>query len=189
MNDEEFFAPYEIPHPDSDPAKIAAVLLELPEFEHLRDGEARIRFLMRVMPKIKAGREILGTCYLPTVQGELKDMFDWLLHDLLGETPDFLIVIDAGYWEQASALEREILVFHEMLHCGQKQDQYGCPKFTLEGDPCWMIRGHDVEEFIEVVSRYGAHNDEIRRFIEAAGDGKRPVPGTADASVGNEDVF
>lgn len=168
------FAPYRIPGKDDHPAVIANKLLKLPEFTHLVDGEAKIDWLMRTGPKIKAGRDILGTCYMPTVQGELRDMFEWLLGNLLGELPDFLIVLDEGYWSEADARLREILVYHELLHAGQKVDQYGSPKFTQEGLPCWCIRGHDVEEFTETVRRYGAWNGDIQSFVAAAASHARP---------------
>jgi hypothetical protein len=165
------YAPYVLPDEDNHPATIAKELLKLPEFEHLIQGEANIRWLLRTTTKIKDGREILGTCYLPTVQGELKDMFEWLLHDLFGEMPDFLIVLDFNYWGMADARQREILVFHELMHAGQKVDQYGAPRFTQMGSPVWCIKPHSVEEFTEVVARYGAHNKDIKEFILAA-DGR-----------------
>jgi len=153
------------------PAEIADRLLRLPEFEHLRAGEARVVYLMRVDPVIKAGRQVLGTCYLPTVQGSLKPLFDWLLADRFGNDPpiDFLIVLDTEYWQPASELKGEILVYHELMHCGQAVDKHGADRFDpVTGQPIWCIRGHDVEEFVAVVERYGQHNDDIRRFVAAA---------------------
>ena len=186
---DEFVAPYQLPDPDNHPGAVALELLKLPEFGHLRDGEAKIEWLMRKFEKIKAGRRVLGTCYMPMVQGELRDMFEWLLYDLFKILPDFLIVIDNEYWQEAGARDREILVYHELMHCGQKVDQYGEPKFTREGLPCWAILGHDVEEFVAVVRRYGAHSGDIQRFIEAAEAGARPVRAGVDNNQAAADVF
>jgi hypothetical protein len=147
------------------------------EFLHLRGGCPSIRFLMRTSVKIKAGRQVLGTCYQPMVQGELRPMFDWLLVQQLGCRPDFLIVLDHEYWQDADDLAREILVFHELMHCDQAKDQHGVPKYNKDtGLPVWKIRGHDVEEFVDVVRRYGAYSQDVKAFVEAAGGDCGRVP-------------
>jgi len=115
---------------------------------------------------------VLGTAYMPMVQGELRDCFEWLLTSLLGRWPDFLIIVDREYWEESDARGREILVYHELLHCIQKVDQYGTPRFDKQsGRPIWGLRGHDVEEFSATVRRYGSWNDDIKLFVAAARDG------------------
>jgi len=142
--------------------------LKYPEHMHLADGEPDVAFLMRNFDKVEAGRQVLGSVHLPGVQGKLKDVFEWMLASLLGGVPDFLVILDAGYWESVDDRRREILMFHEMAHCVQAEDQFGTPKFTREGIPVWKLRGHSVEEFTEVVRRYGAWNDELVEFLEAA---------------------
>lgn len=160
-----------VPPSPGGPAEIAADLMRLPELRHLVDGQARIVYLLREDIVIKAGRQVLGTCYLPQVQGSLRPLFDWLLATRFGDDPpiDFLIVLDNEYWTAASARQREILVYHELTHCGHAVDKFGVPRFDKEtGAPVFCIRGHDVEEFVDVVKRYGAHNDDIKAFIAAA---------------------
>lgn len=165
--DEQALEPYVVPDNATHPAIIAERLMDLPEHYHLKEHEAKIDWLLRVEPKIKAARQVLGTCYMPTVQGELRDLFEWMLSNLLGSLPDFLIVLDREYWNSASPKQREILVYHELLHATIKTDQYGAQKFTKEGLPCWGMRGHSVEEFTETVARYGAHNEDIAAFVAA----------------------
>lgn len=155
---------------DGHPAKIAANLLKLPEFEHLRDGEAYIEWLFRLVPERRGGRDVLGSVHMPQVQGQLKDVFLWMLVELFGRLPDFLVILDWEYWEGADARQREILVYHELMHAIQKVDREGSPRFNDDGTPAWGLRGHDVEEFAAVVLRYGAHNDDIKRFIAAAAE-------------------
>lgn len=153
---------------DDHPAKYAAKLLKLPEFEHLRDGEADIEWLFRLVPERMGGRDVLGTVHMPMVQGRLKDVFLWMLVEVFGRLPDFLVVLDWEYWEAASARDREILVYHELCHAIQKEDRDGCPRFDEDGRPVFGLRGHDVEEFSAVVRRYGAHNADIKGFLAAA---------------------
>lgn len=162
---------YHIP-PDDDahPVRHADHLmrrLRLPEFAHLVEGEARIEWLMRSHEEIKGGRRILGSCHMPAVQGQLKDVFLWMLEEMFGDLPDFLIILDAQYWADASERDREILVFHELLHAIQKVDAYGSPRFQEDGTPCWGLRGHSVEEFNETVARYGAHSPDLVEFFGA----------------------
>lgn len=167
MTDEDF-APYRLPDADNHPADVAERVLLMPEHRHLLDNEIDIDWLIRCDEKVKGGRQILGTVYQPMVQGELRDMFEWLLTRLLGRLPRFLVVLDDAYWQQATPLQREILVFHELSHIRQKLDRYGAPRFDKDGLPIYGLRGHDVEEFTQVVARYGTWNDELRAFVAAA---------------------
>lgn len=168
--DEDLYEAFSIPDPDDHPATIANRLLSLPEHQHLKDGEAIIDYLLRNQEKTRQGRRILGTAYLPSVQGDLSDCFDWMLARLLGRTPDFLITLDRAFWMTASSREKEILVYHELKHCAQKHDMYGAPKFHRDGSPWWAIRGHDVEEFADTIRRYGAWTSELADFIAAANE-------------------
>lgn len=69
---------------------------------------------------------------------------------------DFLITIDARYAAECSDVHFCALLDHELYHCAQRLDEFGGPKFTKEGDPVFGILGHDVEEFVGIVRRYGA---------------------------------
>jgi hypothetical protein len=170
--DNELGGLFIVPEGPDHPAIIAERVLQMPEHAHLRDGEAHIEWLFRADPKIQAGRQILGTCHLPTVQGSLREFFVWMCARLFGALPDFLIILDHGYWMECGPRNREILVFHELSHAVQAVDKYGEPRFEKDtGRPVWAIKGHDVEEFTSVVARYGAWNDDIRSFIAAARDG------------------
>jgi len=156
------------PPPHLDPAETARPLLELPEHEHLFEGEAVIEWLLQRDAKVKQGRQILGTAYLPRVQGELNPCFQWLLERYFQRMPDFLIILDAAYWEVATPRLREILVYHELSHCIHKESNEGEPLYDENGRPRWGLKGHDVEEFTSVVRRYGAWNADLEYFIEAA---------------------
>jgi hypothetical protein len=162
------------PEDETGPRAIYEQLIErAPEFDTLRMFKPDVAFLLRLKPKFRHGKRVLGTCYLPGVQGDLSDLFDWLLEYTMGGSPTFLFVLDDEYWGSAGVRAREILMFHEMSHCGQKRDQYGTPKFQREsGEPVWSIIGHDIEEFNAVVARYGEHDESVRAFIAAARDGE-----------------
>lgn len=59
------------------------------------------------------------------------------------------------------------LVEHELYHITQATDDFGAPKFNKEGQPVLKLRGHDVEEFVGVVRRYGA-SVEVQELVDAA---------------------
>lgn len=152
---------------DMDPREIGARVLEMPEHAELLAGGATIDWLFRNAEKRKHGRRVLGTCYMPAVQGDLSDLFDFLLARYLTRAPDYLIVLDGIWWTEATPHEREILCFHEMKHAGQARDIYGGARFDREGMPIWAIHAHDIEEFDDVVRRYGVHSNDVERFLEA----------------------
>ena len=167
MNDDTA-PPYRLPDPGNHPAVIAERVMRMPEHRHLVDNEIEIDWLMRTGEKIKGGRQVLGSVHEPTCQGEFRDLFQWMLESLLGRLPRFLVILDEAYWLQASPRAREILVFHELAHIQHKLDRYGAPRFDKDGLPVYGINGHDVEEFTSVVARYGAYNDDVSRFVDAA---------------------
>jgi hypothetical protein len=158
---------------------IFARVYAMPEFEELREAEPHIEFLMRNEPKRKHARWEVGTAYCkPTANGELSGMFEWLLEQYFGGYPDFIIALDSMYWADASPLDREILVFHELSHCVHARDALGNLRFTKEGAPIFGLLGHDLEEFNQVVRRYGAHSPQVINFVEAVTDGEaNPIKG------------
>jgi hypothetical protein len=157
-----------LPPPELHPRDVAAELLQLEEFEDLREGEAVIDWLLRRDEKEKMGRRILGTAHLPRVQGELNPVFEWMLGNLFQRTPDFLIILDMAFWFAAGPRLREILVYHELSHCIHATDRDGEKRYGWDERPIWRLRAHDVEEFTSVVRRYGAWNTEIQEFVAAA---------------------
>lgn len=80
----------------------------------------------------------------------------WQLRQWFGtDKLDFLITIDARYADKCSDVDFCALLDHELYHCAQREDEFGSPKFTKDGDPVFGIKGHDVEEFVGIVRRYG----------------------------------
>lgn len=144
--------------------------LHNPEHAHLQ--HARIGFIWTTAERAKVGRRVLGMAEMPSFRcnawqkaRQQQQMVEWF-----GLTPDFLITLDAHYCAQASDLEFAALVEHELYHCAQATDEFGAPRFNRDtGEPVWAMRGHDVEEFIGVVRRYGAgpQDGALARLIDA----------------------
>jgi len=89
------------------------------------------------------------------------------MHEWFGEVPNYIITLAADYCAECSDAEFCALVEHEMYHIAQKVDEFGAPEFTRDGLPRLTLRGHDVEEFVGVVRRYGA-SGEVQELIDAA---------------------
>lgn len=166
MSDGDFKA-YSLPDPDNHPAAIILKLIELEEHTHIKDDEIVIECLMLNNRKMKQGKQIIATMQLPSVQGQLKDLFDMLLSDFFGHTPDFLLVIDAVWWNEASEFQQEALIWHELCRVKQELDQYGGLKFTIDGAAKYGLRGYDVSAFNSEVSRYGAWSPDLQQFVDS----------------------
>ena len=170
INDDDTPDPYHLPDDDGHPANIAARLMRNPAHAHLADNEVSFGWLMRAFPKDKGGKTEMGSVHAVKnmAQGAFKDLFSMMLERLLGALPDYVIVIDAAFWAQASAFQREALVWHELAHVRQLLDKYGAPRFDKDGLPVFGLVDHDITAFNSEVAKFGAWHDDIRSFIDAA---------------------
>lgn len=159
---------FSIPGNDvSDPGPIAALLIEDPHFDTLRSLEPTILYLMRAAPKLKGCKTRLGEVLMPTGRGTAGEMFIWLLGSACNGLPDYVMVLDAAWWAEASDVQREALVFHELEHMVQATNRHDEPLFTGDGKPMFALRPHDIEEFNSVVERYGAWLPDVSAFATA----------------------
>lgn len=165
---------------------------ELGELNDMMDQGITLAFMIRAGEWGRSGQTTLGKCYCaPSAQGDLRPLFEQLLEDTLGYYPDFLIILNGDWWEEATPREREVLAFHELLHAGWAKDQYGAPKVSRStGKPVPCIVPHSIEEFTAVVRRYGAWKADLAEFIAAAAHEPPPSAAPAGAPLAvREDVF
>lgn len=141
--------------------------------DHRHLTQARIGALWTNVPNGRAGRSIVGPCEmgLPPAGKWLRGRIERQLMDWFGDVPDFLLTFDATYASQCSDAEFMALIEHELYHCGQERDVFGAPKFRKTGLPAFAIRGHDVEEFVGVVRRYGSDASHVRAMVDVANKG------------------
>jgi len=170
MTDADDLQAYSLPSDDSHPGDIAARLVRLPELLHLHEHEVSFGWLMRNDAKHRGNKVVLGSVHEVggMFQGGFKDLGLQLLQGMLGDLPQFLVVLDAQWWAQAAPLDREALVFHELCHVQQALDRFGAPRFDRDGLPVFKVVEHDVTAFNAEVLRYGAWNEGIRSFVAAA---------------------
>jgi hypothetical protein len=100
--------------------------------------------------------------------------------------PDFILTFDARYAEQCSDETFCALVEHEIYHAGKELDEFGLPRFKKDtGAPAFTIKGHDIEQFVGVVRRYGADASSVTAMIEAASSGPAIAPADIGFACGN----
>lgn len=139
--------------------------------DHAHLEYADIEFLWAPDSFAKQGRTVIGQCEEVTFRcgpwqkgRQQQQMVDWF-----GSVPDYLITLDARYCLTCSDAEFCALLEHEFYHIGQEKDEFGSPAFAKDGMPKLAIRGHDVEEFVGVVRRYGVgHPDGTLAQLVAA---------------------
>lgn len=141
--------------------------LHNPDHAHLQ--EADLCFLWASNAFDKKGRAVLGQAeeVMMRAGGWQKARMEQQMYEWFGRIPDFIVTLAADYCAQCSDLEFCALVEHELYHIAQETDEFGAPKFTREGQPKLKLRGHDVEEFVGVVRRYGASHD-VQQLVDAA---------------------
>jgi hypothetical protein len=156
--------------------------------EHVHLQLAELGFVWTNVENVKRGRRILGTAQLVSESGD-KWSQGRVLHQLrewFGEPPDFVITIEAPHAADATDAAFMALVEHELYHCAQARDEFGQPKFNERtGHPLWAMRGHDVEEFVGVVRRYGADASGVREMVAAANKGAEIADGLISRSCGS----
>lgn len=148
--------------------------LHNPDHEHLK--ECSIGVLWTSVENIKQGRQVIGQAEIPRPQGnkwvkarQILQIVGWF-----GIIPEFIITLDANYCRDCTDTEFAALIEHELYHCAQAVDDFGNPAFNRDtGEPKYTLKGHDVEEFVGVVRRYGIGNPEgaIAQLVHAANNG------------------
>ncbi len=152
------------------------------DHKHLRF--ATIGALWTNVENGRHGRRIIGQAEmgLPPAGKWSRGRIELQLQQWFSEVPDFLLTFDAHYASVCPDAEFCALVEHELYHCGQEHDAFGAPKFRKgSGLPAFTMRGHDVEQFVGVVRRYGADAANVRALVDAA---NRP-PEISKASIGH----
>lgn len=103
------------------------------EFEDIRDAEVRIGYCVSDDARIRDGKAVLGECT------KVKPLYQAFI------PYDFLITFFEPNIEELSKKQKEILMMHELLHIG----------ISTVGELTYRIVPHDVEDFREIIERYG----------------------------------
>lgn len=127
-----------------------------PAHKHLRD--ASLAFLWTNAPNSRGGHAVAGMTEKPISQGNkwAKARHDLQMDQWFGRNIEYLITLDAVYAAENPDINFCALIDHELYHIAHKRDKDGGLAFNKEtGNPVLTLVGHDVEEFVGVVERYG----------------------------------
>ena len=120
-------------------------LRDLIEAHHEHLSDARIVVLFRDPPSMSKGKLVLGTARKGTPAERA----------LAAEEPDFVLMLAAGPWRSATVAQRLALLDHELCHC------------VGDTENGWSMRGHDVEDFTEIIERHGLWKEDLEEFGSA----------------------
>lgn len=125
---------------DGSPARIARELIPI-NHQHL-DG-AEILYMFRSPSWERKGRVVGGTAELASAK----------FRAVAGSDVDFVLTINAELWEGLPDPKRRALIDHKLCHCqGSREEGFS-------------IRGHDVEEFADIIRRHGMWHEGLERFV------------------------
>jgi predicted metallopeptidase len=116
--------------------EVEEIAKDLIATKHERLAAATIAYVFRSPPAKSHGRLVLGKAR------KVSGLAAWLAEISPTGSPFFVLEVAIEPWDQASTRRRYALVDHELCH------------MVDEGEGL-AIRGHDVEEFIEVIERHG----------------------------------
>jgi hypothetical protein len=163
---------YELIPPDSHHGqRMYPMLRQLVEAYHEELRDARIALAWCTSWKPDAdGRMKLGMCKRAS--------------DLDRElTPyDFIILLNQPFWlsDQVTFLQRQALLDHELCHAAVKVDGTGEPVVDERDRVVYRTRKHDVEEFREIVDRWGVWKEDLESFAQALA---RHMPQRKDEAI------
>lgn len=130
--------------------------------DHLARHDIKIRCVFRHPVAKSKGKIVLGKAR--KIGGLNAHLVGLSRRDDLGDEPADFFVIEIAHkaWEALSEPQRVALVDHELCHFDVEipddEDQ----------DRKLIMRGHDLEEFQEVVERHGLWQPDLRTFAKTA---------------------
>ena len=148
--------------------------LHNPDHKHLAEADWAICWAGCRAYRDQGTRRILGTAEKLQFQPHkwTSCRAEDAMLGIFGRAPEFLVTLCAEYCATCSDVEFCALLEHELYHIGHVGAAVGEPEFDREGKPKIALRGHDVEEFVGVVSRYGVGRADgaLARLAAAARD-------------------
>lgn len=124
----------EICEQNDDYARIGVELIQAEKsLNWIRETEVSIGFMSSNKAKVSNGKTVFGQC--ERVPDRYKAFIPY----------DFLITVYEPNVIDFTSQQIRILLHHELLHCG----------VNMNAEPTYKVVPHDVEEFNEIIDRYG----------------------------------
>ncbi len=119
------------------------LIREIPELKFISENKCKVAFLTSEQEKTSGGgqKKVFGQCI------KVSEQYQWIC------PYHFMIVVYSQNCAGFSDEQFEILLLHELLHIGFKEDSI---------EPMFYIREHDYEEFKQIVDKYGLEWSELQ---------------------------
>lgn len=152
------------------------LLKEVRDLNHGDTHEARIAMAWRLRTKAdKDGNIVLGKCV--KVSDLYREYADY----------DFIIVLNKDFYDdlEVTKEQRMALIDHEMMHCAPTyNDETGEHEVDERGRYLFRLRGHDFEDFNDIIQRHGIWKRDLTRVAELlAQKRKNPLFAVTDPAV------
>lgn len=110
------------------------LILTAPELDKLRESAVNIVFLGSDYEKKSNGRTVFGEC--EKIPGKYRWAIDY----------DMAIIVYEPNVERFSSKQFKILLLHELMHIGVKEDG---------NEETYYVVPHDIEDFRAIIDKYG----------------------------------
>lgn len=129
--------------------------------EHLGRHDVTVRCLFRNPAARSKGRLVYGKAR--KVAGLTAYLVGLEHAEVLGDEPVDFFVVEVAYepWQGLTERQRRALVDHELCHLDVEISD-------SDEDRKLVLRGHDLEEFSEVVKRHGLWRPSVAEFTKVA---------------------
>lgn len=131
--------------------EVEALAEELIAAYHPHLQECRFRYIFRSR-HLRDGRRSIWACVI-LMSGRQQYLTGC----------DIVMEVGEDIWNSLNDHEKRALVDHELCHCVEN------------GEGGFALTPHDVEEFIDIMARYGAWRDDRKEFVRAANDFEKGV--------------
>lgn len=132
--------------------------------QHLIDFNVKIRYVFTSKTPKSGGKEVWGTCR------KVSGLNAYLEGGSKEDGPFFVITISKDVWDLLPEEKKIILTDHELCHTAAsiKQNKEDDDGFEQDNPIKLSVKPHDLEEFSDIVRRYGLWREDVQEFVEAA---------------------
>lgn len=147
--------------------EVMDIAKEMIQAYHRNLEDCRIGFVFRSEAGTSGGKTVLGKC------GKVPEKIKPFLESQGGL--DMLIMIAEDQWSMLNSTQRKALIDHELCH-------------IAIGASGWTTKAHDIEEFEEILQRYGLWKIDLFRAEQAMTDAVQmilPIPEDRQKDTGH----
>jgi len=112
---------------------------------------------------------------------------DRAIGSTFGDAYDFAVQLNEDAWPGLSDDKKRQIIDHAMCHLAPDLDRDGNQKLDAKERRCWRLRKHPIQEFPEILERYGVEEclGLNATALQAVEDADRPLLKAAEQAAGD----